>query len=71
MNFILINEKPFNLFYIQSFDKSEEVVNIDGTDTTIYKIIYVVVNGSNIEETFETESDRDDKYNSLLPSSGE
>lgn len=69
MSFITINEKPFNTFYIQSFDKVDDVVDNDGTEETIYKIAYVFANGSTIEETFDSENDRNDKYDSLLPES--
>lgn len=65
--FILINNIPCNAYDISSFNKRTETrQNSDGTDVTIYEIIYQISNGSVIIEEFESESDRDDEYTKLV-----
>ena len=65
--FIEINEKIYSAYYIQTAEKVDEVVVDDqNNSTTIYKIVYYIVNGSCVEESFNDETERNDKYDSLL-----
>ena len=59
--FVDINGKPIGKYSIQSFHAKDEVV--DGV--TLYNIVYVLISGVMLIETFNSASDRDDKLNSL------
>lgn len=59
--FVDINGRPFSKFSIQSFHTKDEVV--DGV--TLYNIVYVLISGVMLIESFNSASDRDDKFNSL------
>ena len=59
--FVDINGKPIGKFSIQSFHAKDEIV--DGV--TLYNIVYVLVSGIMLVESFTSASDRDSKLSSL------
>lgn len=59
--FITINDKPYNKFSIQSYH-TKDIVE-DGV--TSYNIVYILVNGILIIESFDSDSARSSKLDDL------
>lgn len=69
--FIEVNGISINMFSVSSFKKKDEIrENSDGTSSTVYLILYSLANGQILTEEFDTQSDRDDRYNELINTFG-
>lgn len=65
--FLLINNIPYNIYDISSFNKRTDVKqNSDGTELTVYSIVYQISNGTVLITEYETEKARDDAYDDLV-----
>lgn len=65
--FILINNIPYNVYDISSFNKGTDVrTNSDNTDVIIYCINYQISNGTVLKVEYSTEKERDDAYDALV-----
>lgn len=59
--FILISTVPQNVVQIASLDKEDTIID----DTPVYKVIYRIQNGDNLEESFNSSSDRNTRFDEV------
>ena len=65
--FILINNIPYNIYDISSFNKGMDVrTNSDNTEVVIYCINYQISNGTALKVEYDSEEARDDAYDALV-----
>ena len=56
------NNKLVNTRYFGRVTKKDETVD----NTTTYSLMYELMNGQNLKQTFDNEADRNAAYNALL-----
>ena len=61
-----INGKVYNMFYIQSITKSETTEKVEDKDVTSYNVVYEVINGNKIVESFADAASRDARYTEMM-----
>lgn len=64
--FIEINNVQYNVYNIVGYRKLDrKLENGDGTYTDAYFIVYVLINGGTVEERFNTDTERDERYEEI------
>lgn len=61
-----INGKVYNMFYIQSITKNDTTETVEGAEKTSYNVVYEVINGNKITESFDDAASRDARYDEMM-----